>query len=53
MLKDSILVGIVLLCGLFFCDPPRAFAATDSGSMTDDEASSLGEEFGIVVGAVD
>ena len=53
MLKDSILVGIVLLCGLFFYGPPRALTATDSGSMTDEEASSLGEEFGIVVGAVD
>ena len=53
MLKDSILVGIVLLCGLFSYGPPRAFAATDSSSMTDEEASSLGEEFGIVVGAVD
>jgi hypothetical protein len=52
-LKEPILVGIVLLCGLFFCGQPRGLAATDSGSMTDEEASSLGEEFGIVVGAVD
>jgi len=52
-LKDSILVGIVLLCGLLLYGPPGTFAATDSGSMTDEEASSLGEEFGIVVGAVD
>ena len=52
-MKDSILVGIVLLCGLLLYGPPGAFAATDSGSMTDEEASSLGEEFGIVVGAVD
>jgi hypothetical protein len=53
ILKDSILVGIMLLCGLFFYGPPRVSAATDSGSMTEEEASSLGEEFGIVVGAVD
>ena len=52
-MKDSILVGIVLLCGLLLYGPPGTFAATDSGSMTDEEASSLGEEFGIVVGAVD
>ena len=43
----------MLLCGLLLYGPPGAFAATDSGSMTDEEASSLGEEFGIVVGAVD
>jgi C-terminal processing protease CtpA/Prc len=52
-LKEPILVGIVLLCGLFFCGQSRGLAATDSDSMTDEEASSLGEEFGIVVGAVD
>jgi len=52
-LKEPILVGIVLLCGLFFCGQESARAATDSGSMTEEEASSLGEEFGIVVGAVD
>ncbi|MGE3979264.1 MAG: hypothetical protein AB7F94_17015 [Nitrospira sp.] len=52
-MKAPILVGIVLLCGLFFCGQPRGLAANDSGSMTDEEASSLGEEFGIVVGAVD
>jgi membrane-associated protease RseP (regulator of RpoE activity) len=53
ILKESILVGIVLLWGLFFCGQESARAATDSGSMTEEEASSLGEEFGIVVGAVD
>lgn len=47
------LVGIVLLCGLTFFAQESACAATDSGSMTEEEASSLGEEFGIVVGPVD
>ena len=47
------LVGIVLSCGLHFFVQESACAATDSGSMTEEEASSLGEEFGIVVGPVD
>ncbi|MDH5725901.1 MAG: PDZ domain-containing protein [Nitrospira sp.] len=52
-MKEPILVGIVLVCALVFCGQESARAATESGSMTDEEASSLGEEFGLVVGAVD
>lgn len=46
-------LGIVLSCGLSFFVQESACATTDSGSMTEEEASNLGEEFGIVVGPVD
>ncbi|NGZ11197.1 MAG: PDZ domain-containing protein [Nitrospira sp. LK70] len=44
---------MLLLCGLVFCGMGTVQAAMQNGSMTEDEASKLGEEFGIVVGAVD
>ena len=47
------LVGILLSCLLNCVGPESALATTDNGSMTEEEASSLGEEFGIVVGPVD
>ncbi|MBX3302587.1 MAG: PDZ domain-containing protein [Nitrospira sp.] len=53
MLNVPLLVGIVLSCGLAFFAQEFVCATTESGSMTEDEASSLGEEFGIVVGPVD
>ena len=43
----------VLLVGLIFTDVAMAQAAIQRDTMTEDEASKLGEEFGIVVGAVD
>jgi len=46
-------VGILLSCLLNGVGPESALATTDNGSMTEEEASSLGEEFGIVVGPVD
>lgn len=46
-------VAIVLSGGLCLFGPIMALATTDSGAMTEEEAASLGEEFGIVVGAVD
>ncbi len=42
-----------LLSGLIFADVVVAQAANQRDAMTEDEASKLGEEFGIVVGAVD
>jgi membrane-associated protease RseP (regulator of RpoE activity) len=47
------ILGVVLSCGLAFFAQESAWATTDGGSMTEEEASSLGEEFGIVVGPVD
>lgn len=42
-----------LLGGLISADVAMAQAANQRDAMTDDEASKLGEEFGIVVGPVD
>lgn len=47
------LVGILLSWLLICIGPESALASTDNGSMTEEEVSSLGEEFGIVVGPVD
>ncbi len=47
------LVGILLSWLLICVGLESARATTDHGSMTEEEASSLGEEFGIVVGPVD
>jgi C-terminal processing protease CtpA/Prc len=44
---------MLLFCGLVFCGLGAVQAAMQNGSMSEDEASKLGEEFGIVVGAVD
>lgn len=43
----------MLLAHLFLAGTGAAQAATEPGTMTDEEAARLGEEFGIVVGAVD
>jgi C-terminal processing protease CtpA/Prc len=43
----------LLLSHLFLAGTGAAQAATEPGTMTDEEAARLGEEFGIVVGAVD
>lgn len=43
----------MLLAHLFLAGTGAAQAATEPGAMTDEEAARLGEEFGIVVGAVD
>lgn len=45
--------GMLLCCGLAVCSMGTVQAAMQNGAMTEDEASKLGEEFGIVVGAVD
>lgn len=44
---------ICLMSALLVVDMVVAQAETQSGEMTEEEASTLGEEFGIVVGAVD
>jgi C-terminal processing protease CtpA/Prc len=44
---------IILLSGLLFSGMGTVLAATQNGTMTEEEAAKLGEEFGIVVGAVD
>lgn len=44
---------VVLLGDPIFVDVAVLQAAVQSDAMTEDEASKLGEEFGIVVGAVD
>ncbi|CUS39903.1 conserved hypothetical protein [Candidatus Nitrospira nitrificans] len=44
---------VVLLGDPIFVDVAVSQAAAQSDAMTEDEASKLGEEFGIVVGAVD
>ncbi len=44
---------ICLMSALLAVDMAVAQVATSNGEMTEEEASKLGEEFGIVVGAVD
>ncbi len=46
-------MGIILLIGLLLDGMGSVYAATKLDDMTEEEASKLGEEFGIVVGAVD
>lgn len=53
ILSSRIACGMLLFCGLVFCGMERLQAAAQNGAMTEDEAYKLGEEFGIVVGAVD
>jgi C-terminal processing protease CtpA/Prc len=43
----------ILLGSLIFSNVNAVQAAVQNGAMTEEEASKLGEEFGIVVGAVD
>lgn len=46
-------LGVVLLGAVLFADVGGGQAETQSERMTEEEAARLGEEFGIVVGAVD
>lgn len=48
-----IFLEIMLLSGLLLGSLETARALTQTSAMTEEEASQLGEEFGIVVGAVD
>ncbi|HWF59905.1 MAG TPA: PDZ domain-containing protein [Nitrospira sp.] len=52
-MQKLILLEVILLSGLLFIDMEALQAAMQNGVMTEEEASKLGEEFGIVVGAVD
>ncbi|OQW35487.1 MAG: hypothetical protein A4E19_01625 [Nitrospira sp. SG-bin1] len=53
ILQGFILLGTVLLGDFLIGSMGNIWAATQDGGMTEEEASRLGEEFGIVVGAVD
>ena len=53
ILQELLLLGIILLIGLLLDGMGSVYAATKLDDMTEEEASKLGEEFGIVVGAVD
>ncbi len=53
ILRELILWALILVSGLFPCGMETVQAETQSGAMTEEEASRLGEEFGIVVGPVD
>ena len=46
-------LGVALLSALCFAGAGDVQAATQPDTMTEEEAARLGEEFGIVVGAVD
>ena len=52
-MRELILLEVILLSGLMFVSMETVQAVTQNGAMTEEEASKLGEEFGIVVGAVD
>ena len=49
--RRLVLCLVVLAC--VTCFAPSALAAGENGAMTEEEATRLGEEFGIVVGPVD
>lgn len=51
--RTVIFLEIMLLSGLLLGSLETARALTQTSAMTEEEASQLGEEFGIVVGAVD
>jgi len=51
--KEDFVAGVVLLTWLLFAAVGSVQAAAQSDGMTEEEATRLGEEFGIVVGAVD
>lgn len=53
VVSSRIVWGVLLCCGLALYAMGTVQAAMQNGAMTEDEASKLGEEFGIVVGAVD
>ena len=52
-MSGRIVWGMLLCCGVAVCGMGTVQATMQNGAMTEDEASKLGEEFGIVVGAVD
>lgn len=52
-MKESLVAGVVLLTWVFFATVGGVQAEAQSDGMTEEEAARLGEEFGIVVGAVD
>lgn len=51
--KEGFVAGVVLLTWLLFATVGGVQAAAQSDGVTEEEAARLGEEFGIVVGAVD
>lgn len=51
--KKGLVAGVVLLTWLLFASFGGVQAAAQSDETTEEEAARLGEEFGIVVGAVD
>ena len=51
--RTVIFLEIILLSGLSLGSLEMARALTQTSAMTEEEASQLVEEFGIVVGAVD
>ncbi len=51
--KQSLAAGVLLLMGLSFVATGSVLAEVPSDVMTEEEAERLGEEFGIIVGAVD
>lgn len=51
--KEGFVAGVVLLTWLLFAAVGSVQVAAQSDGMTEEEAARLGEEFGIVVGAVD
>jgi membrane-associated protease RseP (regulator of RpoE activity) len=53
ILRELILLEIMLFGSVMFGGLGTVQATTQNGAMTEEEASKLGEEFGIVVGAVD
>ena len=52
-MKEGIAVSVVILSSLLFAGVGVARGAGVPNGMTEEEAARLGEEFGIVVGAVD
>ncbi len=53
MLRGLILAEVILSGALWFSGLAPAWAASPNSPMTEEEAVTLGEEFGLVVGAVD
>ena len=52
-MKERVVAGVVMLCSLFITGAAVVRGASDANGMTEEQAARLGEEFGIVVGAVD
>ncbi len=51
--KNATMPGRVMLCGLLMLGGGATSAVGESSEMTEEEAARIGEDFGIVVGAVD